>query len=355
VSKRPATSPRKWPLAVDLFSGCGGLTQGLKDARFRVVGAVEIDELAVETYRQNHPTVSHVWATDIRDIPGSTILDAVGLKRGELDLVAGCPPCQGFSSMTTLNGSWEVFDSRNDLVDEYVRIVDELLPRAVLMENVPGLAKDARMKRIVKRLTELGYTGASEWRILDASGFGVPQRRRRLVMAAIRGGKFEFAEPSPDRVTVRTAIGNLARAGESGDPLHDVPETRSQTVRDLIRLIPEDGGSRLDLGEDRQLRCHQESTGFKDVYGRMAWDRPAPTITGGCFNPSKGRFLHPREHRSITLREAALLQGFPPGYHFSLRKGKIAAAEMIGNAVPPKFVEHQARALRGALRAGESR
>jgi DNA (cytosine-5)-methyltransferase 1 len=113
--------------------------------------------------------------------------------------------------------------------------------------------------------------------------------------------------------------------------------------------VPKDGGSRTDLPDAMQLACHTRVDGFHDVYGRMAWDRPAPTITGGCINPSKGRFLHPEEDRAITLREAALLQSFPPGHVFSLRRGKYAAAELIGNALPPAFVRRHARPIAEAL------
>jgi DNA (cytosine-5)-methyltransferase 1 len=133
-----------------------------------------------------------------------------------------------------------------------------------------------------------------------------------------------------------------------------VPENRTAAVRARIARIPKNGGSRADLGASEQLPCHQKSDGFKDIYGRMAWDKPAPTITGGCHNPSKGRFLHPEHDRAITLREAALLQGFPPDYHFSLARGKQAAAAMIGNALPPDFVAAHARQLASALTGVEA-
>jgi DNA (cytosine-5)-methyltransferase 1 len=118
---------------------------------------------------------------------------------------------------------------------------------------------------------------------------------------------------------------------------------------DRIKRIPKDGGSRTDLGKEHQLKCHQNNDGFKDVYGRMAWDKPSPTITGGCFNPSKGRFLHPEEDRAISMREAALLQSFPSDYTFSLSRGKIAVAQMIGNALPPEFIRRHAQALLKSL------
>lgn len=335
--------------AIDLFSGAGGLTQGLKDAGFDVVGAVEIDELAVETYRLNHPEVL-VWHRDIRTIDGEQLLAGLGLKVGQLDLLAGCPPCQGFSTMTTLNGGREIEDDRNDLVLEYGRLVQELQPRAVLMENVPRLASDERMETLVTLLEACGYPARRGYRVLNAADYGVPQRRKRLLLMAAKAGPIADAAASSQRLTVRDAISCLPPAGRSGDPLHDLPERRSEIVRELIRAVPRDGGSRGDLGDEWQLACHTGFDGFKDVYGRMWWDRPSPTITSGCFNPSKGRFLHPELNRNITLREAALLQSFPIDYRFSLSRGKQGAAGLIGNAFPPRFGATHGRAIADALR-----
>ena len=333
--------------AVDLFAGAGGLTVGLTQAGFQVVGAVESDGLACDTYADNHPQV-RLWRQDVRQVDGEHMLRVLGLERGQLDLLAGCPPCQGFSTIRTLNGGRAVIEPRNDLVAEYARLVRQLLPRAVLMENVPGLAKDSRMADLVETLEELGYPARGAARVLNAADFGVPQNRRRLVLVAARGQRIDPVAPSAKRMSVREAIGHLATPGETGDALHDLPERRSDRVAALIRRVPADGGGRLDL--DEQLACHEQFSGFKDVYGRMAWDRPAPTITGGCHNPSKGRFLHPEQHRAVTLREAALLQGFPPDYRFRLNRGKLAAATMIGNALPPAFVAAHARPLAERLR-----
>jgi DNA (cytosine-5)-methyltransferase 1 len=344
-------APEQALYALDAFSGCGGLTLGLKRAGFTVCGAIEIDSLAVETYQLNHPDVETVWELDIRDLTGARVRRGLGLKKGELDLLAGCPPCQGFSSMTTLNGNRRVVDDRNQLIEEFERLVGELNPKAVLMENVPGLAGDVRFRRLVRRLSALGYDVDNGFSVLDAADFGVPQHRRRLVLMASRVGKLKFATSRRARRSVRDAIGGLRPAGTSGDLLHDMPERRSTGVIAMIEAIPKDGGGRLDLPDEKQLACHRKTTGFKDVYGRMAWDTPAPTITGGCHNPSKGRFLHPREDRAITLREAALLQGFPSDYGFSTRRGKLAAAAMIGNAIPPDFVAYQAKVIAKSIRA----
>jgi DNA (cytosine-5)-methyltransferase 1 len=219
----------------------------------------------------------------------------------------------------------------------------------VLLENVPGLMDSARYKQLVRELEQLGYPVRGSAGVLNAAHYGVPQRRRRLVVMGVAGHPVMFAGRRESQITVREALAGLATAGISGDPLHDLPERRSARIQAMIAAIPKDGGSRESLDDKMVLTCHRKTDGFKDVYGRMSWDRPAPTITGGCFNPSKGRFLHPEENRAITLREAALLQGFDPNYRFSLDRGKQAAAAMIGNALPPPFVEAQARVLARAL------
>jgi DNA (cytosine-5)-methyltransferase 1 len=335
------------PIAVDLFCGCGGLTVGLKRAGFRVLLGLDIDPLSIRTYKANHPDVE-VWERDIRDLDPSDLAAALGLKSGRLDLLAGCPPCQGFSTMRTLNGAVRVDDPRNDLLLEFQRFIEELRPRALMLENVPGLADDERFTCFCKRMEEIGYLG--DHRVLNAADYGVPQRRRRLIYLAGFGMRIPFAGPSRSLKKVRDAIGALPKAGESGDPVHDIPERRTAKVMELIRRIPKNGGSRTDLPEEGQLDCHKRCNGFKDVYGRMAWDDVAPTITSGCFNPSKGRFLHPEEDRAITMREAALLQGFPRWYNFPTMHNKTAVARMIGNALPPPFIAAHARNLLRVLK-----
>lgn len=337
----------KKPTAVDLFCGCGGLTVGLRKAGYRVLAAVEIDPLSVKTYKVNHRDVA-VWEMDIRDLEPAKLLEQLGLNPGEIDLLAGCPPCQGFSTLRTLNGSVRIDDPRNDLLLEFQRFVEALRPRAVMMENVPGLADDERFASFCKKLKNLGYLG--DHRILNAADYGVPQRRRRLIYLAGNGVEIPFAGKARKLTTVRDALGDLPKAGESGDPVHDMPERRSPKVMNIIRRIPKDGGSRTDLSKKFQLECHRRCNGFWDVYGRMAWSDVAPTITSGCFNPSKGRFLHPEEDRAITMREAALLQGFPAKYKFAPETGKEALAAMIGNALPPPFIAAHSRSIRRILR-----
>jgi len=216
-----------------------------------------------------------------------------------------------------------------------------------MMENVPGLARDRRFKRFRKPLEQLGYEG--HFKILNAARFGVPQRRRRLIYLAGLNERPNFAAPSKSFKSVRDAIGLLLPAGQSGDSVHDLPERHSKKICERIRKIPRNGGGRADLGSRGQLNCHKRCDGFKDVYGRMEWDRVAPTITTGCFNPSKGRFLHPTSNRAITIREAALLQGFPKSYKFDGGYGKVALALMIGNALPPPFIAAHARQLKNDI------
>lgn len=328
--------------AIDLFSGCGGLTLGLKWAGFQVLWAVDNDPLSVETYEAYHKDVL-VCPKDIRAQDPSEVLRNLHLQEGELDLLAGCPPCQGFSSIRTLNGSRPVDDPRNDLIFDFIRFVKVFKPKTVMLENVPRLAVDSRMSYFKQELSDMGYRG--EPQILNAADYGVPQRRRRVIFLAAMGKSVELPSIDPLRRTVRDAISFLPPPGESGDPLHDQGENRSLRILDLIKKIPKNGGSRKDLGDSEQLACHRKCNGFKDVYGRMSWDDVAPTITGGCVNPSKGRFLHPEQDRAITLREASLLQSFPPDYPYSLKRGKFAAAVMIGNALPPEFIKRLASHL----------
>jgi DNA (cytosine-5)-methyltransferase 1 len=342
---RMSATPRS-PTAVDIFAGAGGLTQGLKDAGFLVLAAVEVNDTALSTYRTNHPEVAHVWR-DVRELRSRELLKALQLVPGELDLLAGCPPCQGFSRIRTRNAGPSISDFRNNLVYPFLRLVRDLRPKTVMMENVPGLLKDRRMQHITAFLRHWGYfVDAGSARIQDAADFGVPQRRKRMIMMAGRSGSIAFPTPLTARKTVREAIGGLCQPAKSTDCLHNLPERRSKKVLDLIMGVPKNGGSRSDLPVDMHLACHSGFSGFNDVYGRMAWDQVAPTITSGCYHPSKGRFLHPEQDRTISLREAAILQGFPEGYVFSLEKGKMHAASMIGNALPPPLVTcHAAKLL----------
>ena len=291
----------------------------------------------------NHADV-RLYRSDIRELSPADILRECKLRAGELDLLAGCPPCQGFSRLRTRNRATAVHDDRNDLVADFLRFVVGLRPKTVMLENVPALKDDARFLALRRALETRGYRTVVE--VLDAADYGVPQRRRRLILLASRVHEPVIAPKSTVRMTVRHAIGKVEAPSRTRDRLHAIPERRSPEVKDLIGRIPKNGGSRADLGQEFQLACHRRSDGFRDVYGRMAWDDVAPTITGGCHAPSKGRFLHPSFNRTITLREAALLQGFPADYAFDVQHGKEAIALMIGNALPPPLIAAHAKALR---------
>ena len=326
------------------------MTLGLKQAGFDVIGAIDDDDLAIETYKANHAGV-RTWHQDIRSLHPKQMLRKLRLRPGQLDLLAGCPPCQGFSALRTRNGKKEAEDDRNDLVFEFTRFIRVLRPKAIMLENVPTLDGSARIAELCRVLSALGY----DWkhRVIDAADYGVPQRRKRMLLLARRGAEVAFARKGRRRRTVRETIGNLPRPELSKDPLHGMKERRTERIRRLIRCIPKDGGSRSALPAAQQLKCHQSTDGFKDVYGRMAWGDVAPTITSGCTNPSKGRFLHPEQDRAITAREAALIQGFPKRYNFSLKQGKTGVAEMIGNALPPEFVKRHAARLAKGLATSE--
>lgn len=332
--------------AIDLFSGCGGLSYGLKEAGFNVLASVEINEDAVRTYKFNHKNTV-VFERDIREINGDWIKQKLGIV--SLDLLAGCPPCQGFSSIRRRNKRMPRHDERNHLILEFQRLIEELSPKTVLLENVPAIQDYYLLTKFKRELKVLGYE--YDCGVLDACDYSVPQRRRRFVLLASRVGRPVLPSPSGSAVSVRDTIGNLGPALSASDEMHKIHSHHGSRIAEMISMIPHDGGGRDDLPETYTLNCHKKKNiGFHDVYGRMSWDDVAPTITGGCQNPSKGRFLHPVEDRSITIREALLLQTFPSSFAFPPGISRTAMALMIGNALPPKFAERQAMVLAELLK-----
>lgn len=312
---------------------------GLKQAGFSVVGAVEKDPLAAKTYVSNHAEVK-VINEDITKVKSSRLLPRKGLT---VDLVAGCPPCQGFSRVRRRNRRRPANDNRNCLVDEFERIVAELKPAAVFLENVPGIEKYYRFKQFLAFLRRNGYTVTCK--TLDLSGYGVPQYRRRVCVVAGLGFKIDLPMPQDKRPTVSDAIRSLPKPKKARKLLQRTTTEHAPDVLARIKAIPLNGGSRSQLPASFALKCHKKCNGFKDVYGRMHWNKPSPTITGGCINASKGRFLHPQQHRVITLFEAALLQTFPRKYKFHDDRGRYGIAEMIGNALPPEFARRIAEQI----------
>lgn len=337
--------------AAELFAGGGALAVGLCRGGLRPVVAVEIDDSAVWTFRANHPDVA-LFHSDVRSVSGRALLDAS--PSGTIDVLAACPPCQGFSTLTS---KYAKTDPRNELVAEVGRIARETLPLAIMMENVPGLAQRGlpKLDALSAELQGLGYVVRHD--VLQVADFGVPQRRRRLVLLAGLGFAIDMPRPTHARVptrdralwrTLRDGIGDfrrqpvrvdeaLAGDGLEGADWHLVRQLRAANLARLAAAVP--GHSRRHLASELRPTCHRgEGEGFRNVYGRMEWDRPSSTITAGCLSPSKGRFGHPDELRTISLREAAALQTFPPDYRF-VAKGIEDACSIVGNALPCLFAQ----------------
>ena len=342
--------------AIDLFCGAGGLSLGLQKAGFRVRGAVDGWEVAAKTYRTNftHPCLH----TDIRQLPADELLHVLGVQPGTIDLIAGGPPCQGFS-IQRIGGDE---DDRNDLIFEYGRIVREIRPRMFLMENVPGLL-GKRGRQAVESFTRLmraaGY-GLTHT-IINAAGYGVPQMRRRVFFIGWLQRElppFHFPSPplTPDGYrTVRNALDGLPAVPSDfspppNDPLHRRMRM-SEMNQERLRLIPPGGGFE-SLPPEMRVNCHKEGAariGHRYVYGRLALDEPAGTITARFDSFTRGKFAHPVEHRNITLREGARLQTFPDDFRFQGSSQEEIAA-LIGNAVPPLLAESLGRAIANHLR-----
>jgi DNA (cytosine-5)-methyltransferase 1 len=342
---------RTWPTVVDLFSGCGTVTTGLKKRQFRVVAAVDIDPVACQTYRQNHKS-TYLIQEDIRNIDPEMIREKA-LGSCLLDMLVVCAPCQPFSSQNRYKKDG---DSRKELILESVRFAQALQPRLIMFENVPGLVGKSFsgvLQQLVARLSALGYVCGRPTKI-NAADYGVPQRRHRCILLAARGQeppKLPAATtPKGSRLTVAEALKGLSQLStgqaDESDSLHF---SRNHNLIALQRLahIPKNGGSRFSLPPHLELDCHKGKKGYPDVYGRMRWSDVAPTLTTGCTDVTRGRFAHPEEDRAITLREAARLQTFPDHYSFAGNASQIAT--QIGNAVPMKLIETIAPVIRKAL------
>jgi DNA (cytosine-5)-methyltransferase 1 len=348
-------------LVVDFFAGAGGMSTGFHSTRhsgmsFRHVAAIDINEQALETLNLNLDIPT--YAFDVREIAENPSLLTTAVPEIEpssrtLPLVfIGCPPCQGFSAHRKKD---KRDDPRNSLIMAFTETVAHFQPNVLVMENVPEMLR-GRFEQYYAgaetRLLELGYSLSAG--ILDASRYGVPQRRRRAVVLGSLTGKIELPRPAlaPDEVrTVRDAISHLSpiKAGQAdpNDPWHRAPDHIDRVLQKIAQ-IPPDGGDRRCLPASEQLVCHSDmdagpTTGFTDVYGRLRWDEPAVTITAKSSTPSCGRFLHPEQHRNITVREAALLQTFPHTYMFT--GNFVGQYRQIGEAVPPLLARHLAFAV----------
>lgn len=355
---RPAAYNKKLPnpkpvYVIDFFSGCGGMSYGFAMTRqshseFKVLAGIDINSLALKTYARNVPDGTSVEADvfKIAEDPDQLLNIVPGFDPEKCRplVFIGCAPCQGFSAHRKKDPRNDV---RNSLMVAFAKICQHFNPDVVVQENVPEIISGrfsnyhAEAKKI---LESSGYSISED--ILDLSQYGVPQRRRRAIVISSKTGVVDLPEPvfsKEDAPTVRDAISHLepisAGASDPSDPFHRAPGHTNRII-ERIKRTPPDGGDRRSLSSKDQLDCHAnldggKTPGFTDVYGRLYWDRPSVTITAKSSTPSCGRFLHPEQHRNISVREAAILQGFPQTYQF---EGPfVNQYRQIGEAVPPLF------------------
>lgn len=325
--------------AVDLFCGAGGLTRGLEAAGINVVAGVDIDPACEHPFTANNR--ASFLLKSVEDIAGSDFDSA--FDGTTLTLLAGCAPCQPFSTYS--RGKSSPADKRWNLLNQFCRLVKEIRPDLVTMENVPRLEKQAVFRKFVSDLKTEGYNVFHK--VVDCADYGVPQRRKRLVLLASRHGSIEMIEPTVKAGryrTVRDAIEELTplKAGETcaDDPLH---QSSVLSPLNLKRIrASKVGGTWRDWNTDLVADCHKRKSGktYPSVYGRMAWDEPSPTMTTQFFGFGNGRFGHPHQNRAISLREGAILQSFPPDYEFVAKGEPVyikTVGRLIGNAVPVKL------------------
>ncbi len=345
-------------IVADLFAGAGGLTEGFRRAGFVPAVAVESDRDAARTYAANfgdHVLACAIEDVDVRSSASGLVwtgCDANGATASvttpAIDVLVGGPPCQGFSPLGRMHDR-DFADPRNRLWREYARVLEIVRPATFVIENVPELLKSAEFASLRERL---GTTYDLAFGILNAAQFGVPQARKRAIVIGTRVGRASLPEPAGERRTVRDAIGDLA-AVPTGRDWH-LARTPTPTSLERYRAVPP-GGNRFDLMRARPditPACWLRKTrGSTDVFGRMRWDEPAPTIRTEFYKPEKGRYLHPQAHRPITIREAARLQTFSDAFVFVGSRAQVA--KQIGNAVPPALAERIAAHVGSMLRAAE--
>lgn len=339
ITKNPSYFANPRITAVDLFCGVGGLTQGLVRGGVQVAAGVDIDPSCRYPFEENNSAI--FLERDVDRLDAAEVSNFfVG---GDVSLLAGCAPCQPFStySRSGRNGDYE---SQWPLVLAFGRLVKRVKPDLITMENVPQLVDHAVFAQFLRDLR--GYK--TWWALVDCKSFGIPQTRKRLVLLASRlGDEGLWLQPMDDQeMTVRKAIGALPaiRAGERdpSDALHVAPSLSEINLHRIRASRP--GGTWRDWPAELQAACHRKTSGatYPSVYGRMEWDKPGPTITTQCFGYGNGRFGHPEQDRAISLREAAILQTFPPEYRFAPNGAAIKFSRMgrlIGNAVPVRLGE----------------
>ena len=317
--------------AVDMFCGAGGMTNGLRRAGIDVVAGFDIDDGCRYAYEQNNRPARFVHA-DIAKVRADTIQSHWSRSSYvSMRLLVGCPPCQPFSSANT---SKKKCDPRRGLMEHFTKLAIETLPDFIALEEVPLVKSSYEYEMLKTRLAVFG--GYKIWDgIVDCSQYGVPQSRKRLVMLAGRNMPVKMITPTRRKpMTVSQAIGNMSdiKAGEvcGWDRYHKSARLSDTNMRRIRASKP--GGSHSDWPPD------VKKSNFKSSYCRMRWDRPAPTITTKCHNYGSGRFGHPSNDRAISLREAAILQGFPSNYEFVPPEDRVTferVGRMIGNSVPP--------------------
>lgn len=334
--------------AIDFFCGVGGLTRGLLDAGIQVVAGFDIDGQCKETYERNNRP-ARFYKEDVKDIRPGSVWKILGTRHTTDLLFAACAPCQPFSKQRKptprAGNGLKDFQRNARLLGAFANLIAAVRPGQVLVENVPGLTRVrgfSTYRRFVHTLKALNYSIAEG--VLDAKKFGVPQTRRRFVLIAFRRRRATLPQPQygeslKNYRTVREFISHypplLPGAASSSVPNH-VAAAISEINLKRLRSTPHNGGDRRVWSRDLRLRCHNGGhDGHTDVYGRMAWDRPASALTGRCNSLSNGRYGHPCQDRAISTREAASLQSFADNYVFYGSNQHSVRA--IGNAVPVEF------------------
>lgn len=336
---------------VDLFCGIGGLSAGCRSAGLKVVAGLDLDASCKFAYEKN--IEAKFIGCDISSVDARQI-EAL-YSRQSTKVLVGCAPCQPFSMYSgkyRQNETPEDVDKRWALLEEFARLIESIRPDVVSMENVPRVSIHPAFGSFVDHLRNAGYF--VDYKKVRAQDYGVPQRRSRLVLLASRLGRINLIPPTHEdrHVTVREAIGMLPpiSAGEA-HPRDRLHMSRGLGSRNLSRLrATREGGSWKEWDSELQLDCHKKASGksFRSVYGRMMWDEPAPVITTQCLGIGNGRFGHPEQDRAISIREAAILQSFPPDFEFmpsDERVNGVRLARQIGNAVPVRLAEAIAKSI----------
>jgi len=320
---------------VDLFCGAGGLTHGLISAGVRVVAGVDLDDACLHPYEANNPGATF-YARDVAKLRSSEVESWFG--SASVRVLAGCAPCQPFS---TYAQRYETKGTeRQGLLNHFARLVKLIGPDIVAMENVPAVTKHDVFHNFVATLKRQGYD--VYYGVVDSTDYGLPQRRRRTVLLASLAGSIRLRDASVSTPkTVRDAIESLPVIGHGdsheADPLHTTSRLSPLNLKRIQASRP--GGSWRDWPARLVAECHRRGTGrsYPGVYGRMVWDEPAPTLTTQFYGFGNGRFGHPEQDRALSLREGAILQGFPETYSFVPEGERIhfkVLGRLIGNAVP---------------------